>query len=199
MGENFAREAGLAEQITFRQGDMSHLPFDEDTFDWAWSADCVGYPAGELTPLLKELMPVVKPGGRIIILAWSSQQLLPGYPLLEARLNATCSAYMPFLKENPPELNFLRAMHWFQEAGLEEIKAQTFVGDVQAPLNGGERIALTSLFGMLWGQPQPEVAPEDWREYQRLCTPESTDFMLELPGYYAFFTYSLFQGKVPYR
>lgn len=198
-GEKLAWEAGLSEQITFRLGDMNSLPFDEDTFDWAWSADCIGYPAGELNPLMKELRRVVKPGGQLIILAWSSQQLLPGYPLLEARLNATCSAYLPFLKGKSPELNFLQAMRWFQEADLEEIKAQTFVGDVQAPLSRGERTALTSLFGMLWGQPQPEVAQEDWREYQRLCKPESTDFILDLPGYYAFFTYSLFQGKVPYR
>jgi len=195
-GENLAREAGLAERIAFQQGDMYHLPFDADTFDWAWSVDCIGYPAGEFTPLLSELRRVVRPGGRIITLAWSSQQLLPGYPLLEARLNATCSAYMPFLKGKQPELNFLRATHWFQEAGLEEIKAQTFVGDVQAPLSHGDRTALTSLFDMLWGQPQAEVAPEDWREFQRLCEPSSPDFILDISGYYAFFTYTMFHGKV---
>lgn len=198
-GEQLARNSGLSERITFRQGDMNHLPFDAKTFDWVWSADCVGYPAGELSPLLKELMRVVKPGGRIIILAWSSQQLLPGYPLLEARLNATCSAYMPYLKEKSPELNFLRAMHCFEEAGLKEVKAQTFVDDVQAPLSSGQRNALIPLFDMLWGQPQPEVTQEDWREYRRLCKPESEDFILDIDGYYAFFTYSLFQGKVPYR
>jgi hypothetical protein len=50
---------------------------------------------------------------------------------------------------------------------------------------------------MLWGIPQHEVAPADWSEYQRLCQPESPDFILNLPDYYAFFTYSIFQGKVP--
>jgi len=101
-GEDLAGQAGLSERITFREGDMNRLPFAENTFDWAWSADCIGYPAGELIPLLKELMRVVRPGGDIIILAWSSQQVLPGYPLLEARLNATCSAYLPFLKRTDP-------------------------------------------------------------------------------------------------
>lgn len=196
-GEKLAAQADLSERITFREGDLNRLPFEADSFDWAWSADCVGYPAGELIPILKEMMRVVRPGGSVILLAWSSQQVLPGYPLLEARLNATCSAYLPFLKGKPPEENFLQAARWFQEVGLEEVHAQTFVGTVQAPLSPGERTALISLFDMLWGQPQPEVSPEDWKEYQRLCKPGSPDLILDLPGYHAFFTYSMFRGKLP--
>ena len=191
------KQSGLAERISFREGDVSKLPLDGNTFDWVWSADCVGYPVGELLPLLKELARVVRPGGSMAILAWSSQQLLPGYPLLEARLNATCSGLAPFVKGKRPESHFLRALGWFREAGLEEPTAQTFVGDVQAPLSSGVRSALTSLFEMLWGEPQPEVSQEDWSEYQRLCQPESPDFILNLPDHYAFFTYSMFRGRVP--
>jgi SAM-dependent methyltransferase len=197
FGGSLVTKAGLAERITLREGDMHQLPFADATFDWAWSADCVGYPVGELTPVLQELRRVVKPGGRLIVLAWSSQQVLPGYPLLEARLNATCSSYLPYLKGKSPQLHFLRAMHGFQEAELEDIQAQTFVGNLQSPLATGERIALTSLFGMLWGQPQPEVSSDDWQSYQRLCNPDSGDFILDIQDYYAFFTYSMFRGKVP--
>jgi ubiquinone/menaquinone biosynthesis C-methylase UbiE len=197
FGDKLVAQAGFTERIAFREGDMNQLPFAENTFDWAWGADCVGYPAGELAPLLQELGRVVKPGGQIVLLAWSSQQVLPGYPLLEARLNAICSSYAPYLKGKDPQQHFLRALRSYQKTGFEEIKAQTFVGTVQAPLKKGERIALASLFEMLWGQPQPEVAAEDWQEYQRLCTPGSTDFILDIPDYYAFFTYSMFRGKVP--
>ena len=196
-GENIVRKAGLSERLTFHQGDVSSLPFDNDTFDWVWSADCIGYPAADLLPLLEELMRVVKPGGSVNILAWSSQQLLPGYPLLEARLNASCSAYAPFLNDKSPDQNFLRSLRSFQKAGLEEVRAQTFVGDVQTPLSSGERTALISLFEMLWGEPQAEVSPADWAEYQRLCKPELADLILDVPDYYAFFTYSMFRGKVP--
>jgi ubiquinone/menaquinone biosynthesis C-methylase UbiE len=196
-GSAMVAKLGLSECITFREADVSNLPFGDDTFDWAWSADCIGYPAGELTPFLEELRRVVKPGGEVILLGWSSQQFLPGYPLLEARLNATCSGYIPFLKEKSPDLNFMRANHWFRQAGLNEIKAQTFVGEVQSPLSSGERTALISLFDMLWGSPQPETSPEDWRQYQQLCKSESPDFILDIPDYYAFFTYSMFRGKVP--
>ena len=195
-GENMIAGAGLSEQISFHQGDVNCLLFDDHDFDWAWSADCIGYPAGDLMPALKELIRVVKPGGEVVLLGWSSQQLLPGYPLLEARLNATCSGYIPFLKEKSPDLNFMRAGHRFQNVGLEEIKAQTFVGEIKSQLSSGERTALISLFEMLWGNPQPETSPEDWRQYQQLCEPESPDFILDIPDYYGFFTYSMFRGRV---
>jgi demethylmenaquinone methyltransferase/2-methoxy-6-polyprenyl-1,4-benzoquinol methylase len=190
------KKSSLSEQVSFQEGDVNELSFDENTFDWVWSVDCVGYPTGEFLPLPKELARVVKPGGSVAILAWSSQQLLPGYPLLEARLNATCSAIAPFVKGKRPELHFLRALGWFRKAGLEGPTAQTFVGDVHAPLDDDIRRALVSLFEMLWGEPQPEVSQEDWAEYERLCLPDSTDFILNLPDYYAFFTYSMFHGKV---
>jgi len=197
FGTDHVRNAGYADQVTFCAGDVSRLPFADHSFDWAWSADCIGYPLGELAPILEELMRVVRPGGSLILLAWSSQQLLPGYPLLEARLNATCSAYIPYLAGTNPELSYLRAMRWFREAGLEDITARTFVGDVRVPLSHDQRLALISLFDMLWGQPQPGVSLEDWQAYQRLCLPGSADFILDLPDYYAFFTYTMFRGTVP--
>lgn len=196
-GNVHVKDVGYADRITFCEGDVSCLPFEDDTFDWVWSADCVGYPLGELTPFLNELIRVVRPGGSLTILGWSSQQLLPGYPLLEARLNATCSGYVPYYKDQDPQLHFVRALGSFCQVGLQEVKAQTFVGDVQAPLSRGERVALLSLFEMLWGQRQPETSPEDWRDYQRLCEPASSDFVLDIPDYYGFFTYSMFQGTVP--
>ena len=196
-GEDLAAKAGLSERVAFRAGDVNRLPFEDDRFDWAWSADCIGYPAGDLLSPLQELVRVVKPDGHVILLGWSSQQLLPGYPLLEARLNATCSGYIPFLKDKRPEVNFMRAITAFRSAGLEEVEAKTFVGEVQAPLTNDVRTALISLFEMLWSAPQPEASVEDRAEYKRLCTPGSPDFILDIPDYYGFFTYSMFRGRLP--
>jgi demethylmenaquinone methyltransferase/2-methoxy-6-polyprenyl-1,4-benzoquinol methylase len=119
--------------------------------------------------------------------------------MLEARLNAACSAYASIYEGKRPESHFNRALSWFPEAGLEEPIARTFVGDVRAPLSRDLRIALASLFEMLWGEPQPTVSSAEWSEYQRLCRPESPDFILDLPGYYAFFTYTMFKGRVTGR
>jgi ubiquinone/menaquinone biosynthesis C-methylase UbiE len=191
-------KAGFGDRLRFCAGDVASLPFEDASFDWAWSADCIGYPLSDLKRPLSELTRVLKPGGSLVLLGWTSQQLLPGYPLLEARLNASCSAYIPYFQDKDPELHFLRAAQALRRAGLEEVQAQTHVGDVQAPLRPDERGALVSLFEMLWGEERPERAsPEDWEDYRRLCDPASPDFILDLPDYYGFFTYTLFHGRLP--
>ena len=189
-------ESGLSERITFKEGNVVALPFDDDSFDWAWSMDCVGYLPFDQEKMLQELTRVVKPGGKVAILAWSSEKLLPGYPLLEARLNATTPGIAPFTSEMHPELHFLRALGWFREAGLVEPAASTFAGEAYAPLSDDIHQALNALLEMRWAGVEAELSPKDWGEYQRLCLPDSTGFILNQPDYYAFFTYSMITGLV---
>ena len=183
-----------ADRITFREGDMRSLPFPDNSFDWAWSADCVGYPAGDLLPVLTEIARVVRPGGTIALLAWTSQQVLPGNGWLEAQLNAQASAYAPYLQNQPPEFHFTRALRWFAAAGLTDLTARTYVGDVQAPLGAAQRAGLASLFVMLWDESRISeiIRPDYWR----LCRADSPDCLLDSSDYYAFFTYTVFAGKV---
>jgi demethylmenaquinone methyltransferase/2-methoxy-6-polyprenyl-1,4-benzoquinol methylase len=197
--EEMVSACGRPEQISFRDGDVRQLPFDDGAFDWAWSSCCVGY-SGSLEPLqtLRELARTVKPGGSVAILVWSSEKLLPGYPLLEARLNATSPGMAPFGRGRGPELHFLRALGWFREAGLEEPTARTIAGDAHSPLSDNVRDALIALFEMRWPGAEAELTEEDRAEYRRLCLPESPDFIVHHPDYYAFFTCSMFSGKVAY-
>jgi ubiquinone/menaquinone biosynthesis C-methylase UbiE len=187
-----ARRSALSECVSFTEGDMNRLAFADGTFDWALSIDAVWSERP-----VRELTRVVRPGGTVAILNWSSQQVLPGYPLLEARLNATPSGIAPFTKGMKPESHVLRALGWLRNAGLAKCRARTFVGDVHAPLSEDTIIAMMSLFEMRWEKAQSELSAADWAEYQRLCQPESPDFILDSPDYYAFFTYSLFYGSKP--
>lgn len=191
-----ASQSPFAARVGFRQGDMYSLPFEDNAFDWAWSADCAGYPAGDHLAVLREIVRVVRPGGWVALLGWSGQKLLPGYSLLEARLNAACSAYQPFLQGQPPERYFERILGFFPLVGLVDSRASTLVGQVQPPVSAGERAALAALFAMLWGQPQTGAAPADILQYQRLCRPESPDCILDLPGYNGFFTCTLYTARV---
>jgi hypothetical protein len=159
--------------------------------------DCVGYSAFlEPLPVLLELARVVKAGGSVAILAWSSEVLLPGYPLLEARLSATAAGIAPFVVGKRPELHFTRALGWFREAGLVETSVRTLAGGAHAPLSDGLREALGALFEMRWPDVESELAEEDRLAFQRLCQPGSPEFILDHPDYYAFFTYSMFCGRV---
>jgi demethylmenaquinone methyltransferase/2-methoxy-6-polyprenyl-1,4-benzoquinol methylase len=195
-GREMVKKAGLSDRISFQEGDVTRLPFDEDTFDWVWSADCVGYGPWKPVPLLTELARVVKPGGIVAIGAWSSEELLPGYPRLEARLRATSAGIAPFIHGKRPELHFFRALGWFRELGFQEPRAKVFADSVFAPLSDEIRRALAALFDMRWPGVSTELSSDDFAEFQRLCLPDSPDFILNLPDYYAFFSYSMFWGKV---
>jgi demethylmenaquinone methyltransferase/2-methoxy-6-polyprenyl-1,4-benzoquinol methylase len=69
-------------------------------------------------------------------------------------------------------------------------------GDAYAPLTDDFRNALIALFEMRWPEVESELILEDWEDYQRVCLPESPDFILNKTDYYAFFIYSMFHGKV---
>lgn len=196
-GREMVEKAGLADHISFREGDIASLPFDDGIFDWVWSVDCVGYGHWDTMKMLKELVRVLKPGGMVAIAAWSSEKLLPGYPRLEARLGATAAGTAPFVEGKNPALHFSRGLGWFRELGLKEPRAQTFVGSVHAPLGDDVRQALEELIDMRWPNVDSELSREDLAEFKRLCLPESPDFILNLPDYYAFFTYTIFRGTKP--
>lgn len=196
QAEEIAKKSALSGQISFKVGDIYSLPFDEDTFDWLWSASCVGYPSEEPEPLLRELSRVIRPGGKVALLIYSSQLLLPGYPALEARLNATSAGIAPFTCDMRPDTHFTRILSWFREVAFEEASVKTLVKDVFPPLSEDIRKAVASLIEMRWAGAHEEVSSEDWDLFQRLTHPESPDYILNLQDYYAFFTLSLFQARV---
>ncbi|MCP5095284.1 MAG: class I SAM-dependent methyltransferase [Chloroflexi bacterium] len=58
---DIVNKAGLSERIAFQKGNVNKLPFDDNTFDWAWSVGCVGYASIEPVGAVKELARVGKP------------------------------------------------------------------------------------------------------------------------------------------
>ena len=38
-GREIVKETGLSERISFQEGGITNLPFDNNAFDWVWSAD----------------------------------------------------------------------------------------------------------------------------------------------------------------
>ena len=196
--KKFAKKAGLIERLSFKQGDIYNLPFEDNKFDWLWSSNCAGY---YLTKdpilLMKELSRVVRPGGIIVLLIYSSQMLLPGYPWLEARLNATSAGIAPFTPGQNPEEHYYRALSWFKKSGLTETKVHTLTESFNAPLSKKNRDALLALIDMRWEGADREVTKEEWNLFQKLTDPDSHEFILNNEDYYAFITYSVFTGRIP--
>lgn len=194
--KRLAEETGFSNQLRFKTGSASDLPHGDGHFDWALSIDCVNYAPMDSRPFLKEMKRVVKPVGKLALLGWTSQQLLPGFPELEAKLNATRQGIAPFKTGMPPERHFLRTGSLLDELGLKNIKAHTFIGNVCAPLTPAIYEAMTDLLTMRWAKSPSGLSAAEQTRYRRLTTPDTPKFILNTPGYHGFFTCTLFSGEV---
>jgi len=191
-------KSAVSERVRFKEGDLYHLPFEDDSFDWVWCADTLWPMSASARPVesIIEFARVVRPGGTIALVYWSNQSMLSGHPVLEARLNSAFSETTPYLSSVSPNLHFLRARGWMKAAGLEHPAASTFIAEIKGPLDADMREAMAFCFSMFWDNLESKLSADDWREYQRLCMPDSEDFVANNPDYYGFVTYTLFRGDV---
>ena len=196
-GAHIVQKKGLEHLIRFQKGDIKKLPFPDNRFDWFWSMDCAGYGTENNLSHIKEWVRVVKPGGRICLLMYSSQTLLGAFPLLEARLNGTTPGISPFTKTRPPDDHYLSTIGWFKGAGLTHVTAEPLTAGFFAPLPNKIRKGLLLLFEMRWPEVEKELSSSDREIFRRLTNPDSADFILDRPDYFGYFTYSLFLAKVP--
>lgn len=198
LAGNRVEDLGPASRVTVVRGDVNDLPFGSDSFDCVVSVDCAGYPfAARPVALLKELGRVIRPGGALAIMGWTHQQLLAGYPLLESRLNTASPLVVPPTGDGETLAHFLRAPGWLEQAGFTEIDAGSYVGDISAPVSDKEKDAVRALFDMLWENSATTLSEDEWRLYRHISSPDSDGYILEDTGYYGFFVYTCFTGRVP--
>ena len=187
----------------------SHFPEDEvivgdaheilltslDSFDFIWCADGLwlgsikeGFIAEEPYAIIDEMVRITKNKGTIAIVFWSSQKILPGYPLIESSLNATLTANRALYPGMEPELHFMKASSWLKKAGLQNIQSRTFASDIKNfPLN---------LASMFWGRAEQEVSPEVWGKYKKISDKDSEEYPFNNDDYTGFLTYTMFTGQV---
>lgn len=191
-------QKSLSDRIDFIEGSILKLPFEDDSFDWSWCSDTL-WPvvAPDPVAVLKDLSRVVKPGGTIAILFWTNQIFFPGYPQFEARWNHAFASSTHYLKLGKPTQHHMRALLWLRRAGLEDPKAQSFLAEFQAPLTDDIRDSLGFCFQMFYDSLKSGLSKKDEAEYQRICNPESEDFILNNPDYYCNLSYTIFHAQVP--
>jgi demethylmenaquinone methyltransferase/2-methoxy-6-polyprenyl-1,4-benzoquinol methylase len=194
----------LAERVTFVQGDITQPDLPDDEFDLVWSCDglWLGPPetgcfVQEPYGVLSEFQRVLKPGGKIALVFWSGQRLLPGYPILEAAISAPLGSNIPWAWETAPEDHSLRALAWLEEIGCSNLTSQSFCSDFHGPFTETEETTLIAAMNMLWARGKDEVAPEVWQQYERLIDPANEDFILRQRGYAGFVVYTVYSGTMP--
>lgn len=150
--------AGAGTTIELWREDVSRLPFADDQFDGAWCSSVLGYLTHPSTAV-QELVRVVRPGGRVVIVSGDAARhlFLPIDPVVEHRVRAA-------------ELRALRAGAWGtgvdvhvgrhlhaigRASGAREVTPWTITWERVAPLTVDERAYLGRLMA---GLLSPEMA-----------------------------------------
>jgi ubiquinone/menaquinone biosynthesis C-methylase UbiE len=200
---NLASHKALNGAVMFEKGDITRLAQGDNSFDFVWCCDGLwlgppetGCIVTEPYGVLSEFKRVLKPGGKIALLFGTMPRLLPGYPLLEAALNATQAANRPITWDSEPESHTMRALAWLEQAGFRNVKVRSFVADIQGPFSESEETALLGAMNMYWGNAKDEVTPNLWQQYERLTDPDSDTFILRQRGYAGYMVYTMFTGDV---
>ena len=68
--EHNVRLAGLADRVQAKQGSLLDLPFDDESFDAAASAHAIDHLGQSKKLGLAEIVRVLKPGGRFLLIVW---------------------------------------------------------------------------------------------------------------------------------
>ena len=74
-----AEEAGVADRVEFRSGEISALPYKDNQFDTVFGQDPDGLAVAERLDSLRECRRVLKDGGRFGFQFWMLQNSVPDY------------------------------------------------------------------------------------------------------------------------
>lgn len=183
--------------LQFQQGSALAPPFENSSFDWIFSMDCVNFVPGLGTDALGQIYRLLKPGGRIVLLAWSSQQILPGYPMLEAKLNATAEGIAPFKESMPPDRHFMLTSQVLDKIQFTGIQSRLFSKILSGPLSVEEQLALKDLVAMRWPKDPSGLSAEERAVFDQLDCRISEPHPFFSPHYLGYFLYTLFTARKP--
>lgn len=133
-----AERRGLA-NIEFHQSAAEKLPFADNSFDVA---------VGRLSPMfftdvpgaLREILRVVKPGGRLAFLVWADRELNPFFTVITEVLNQFVAAE-PEAEDAPTAFRFARPGKLAQlltEAGAQSVTERAMKFDTEAAIGISE-------------------------------------------------------------
>lgn len=128
--------------ITFVQADVTDLPFEDEEFDAVTMSyglrNVANYPKA-----LAELYRVTKPGGRIVVLEFSTPAFKPFQKVYKEYIMKAIPALARRVSSNPESYVYLaesiidwpdqdRLAHHFEDAGWESVKYRNLTGGIVA-------------------------------------------------------------------
>ncbi|HPI90408.1 MAG TPA: methyltransferase domain-containing protein [Spirochaetota bacterium] len=190
--------------INFEKRELHSLSDKNDLYDFIWCCDglWIGDPeqgAIDTTPysILNEFKRVLRSGGKVAILFWSDQKLLPGYPFLEAALKATMSANRPLNPSSAREFHSFKAGAWLSRTGFTGIACRNFPVDLSGQLSEDQKAALLMSLNMLYGAAAKEISADLREQYLNITDPTGGEYILSDENYAGFVMYTMFVGLKP--
>ena len=191
---------GIAGRVTYQLAEFSAMPFPDHAFDWIFCKDSLWPGTGEdgciadIASCLDEFRRVLKPDGKVALLYWSGQMLLPGYPDLEARCCAEFAENAPYLRDIDGDRHFLRASKWLGDAGFCDVSAEVVSDSVCGALSPEMRKSIAGFIDMLYSG----VRSADDRDLiRRICEGTDPQRLLSREDYFGYVNYALFVGSKP--
>ena len=173
------------DRVTYHEGDIEHLPFDDGHFDLVWSSRTVHHLSDQLAGV-KELRRVLKPGGRLALREGGLRsRFLPndigiGAPGLEDRLDAAFEAWF-HTHVRGGEGVVAYPFGWTQllrDAGLTNVTARSFMLEVMPPLQTLEVEFMTNLLRR-WVESEERrgfIGDEDAESINKLIDPDDSQY-----------------------
>src|SRR6185295_1782263 len=130
-----AERRGL-QNIVFHQSGAERLPFANDTFDAAVGRLSAMF-FSDMAGALREILRVLKPGGRLAFLVWADREFNPFFTVITEALNQFVPAE-PEDEDAPAAFRFARPgklAKLLEHAGAVSVKERALKFDTEAPIN----------------------------------------------------------------
>ncbi len=164
-----ARREGLESTVTFQEGSAESMPFDDSSFDVAFSSTVVQRVNADL--MLPEMVRVAKPGGRVAVLGHAHDMNrwvnLPLRADLKARIESP-----PWVEDrgHPMGCDDASLYNRFSSLGLTNLKMFPYISTFS------DRFRLQFLQGGILPTLNPEEA-EEWRTAVRQAEADGSFFI----------------------
>jgi SAM-dependent methyltransferase len=170
--------------VHLRQGEVEAIPWGADTFDAAWCSRVVGY-LHDPGAALVELVRVVRPGGRIAVVAGDAARavFLPIDPALELRIRrAMHRAWQRGAWGSPYDMHVGRRLYGLASAlPVTRVEPVSLTWERTAPLSPLDRRYLAAIHAWLVDPASREWLGPDWDVCRELFEPDSPEHVLDRP------------------
>lgn len=176
---------------------IERIPFPPGSFDVVWCAQSL-FSLPDPLDTVRRMTALVRPGGLVAVLEDDSlhQVLLPWPVDVELAVRSAEWALLRQQVRNPAKFYIgRRLITLFAEAGLVDLKVQTFAADRVAPLDPAARTFFAEYLQQLRTNVAPTMATTARGELDRWIDPASPDYLLDAPTFAASVIDHVVQGR----